>query len=120
MNCASLEEGILLPVLWVGGAKFDSRQGKGIYLFVTASISALGPTQPPVPWIPWALSLGVKRSGREADRSPPSSAEDKNSWSCTSISPICFQGMVLSEVQTTSSGCGTKLSRGTTLPSPKV
>jgi hypothetical protein len=42
---------------------------------------ALGPTQPPIQWIPGALSLGVKRPGREADHSPPSSAEGKNVWS---------------------------------------
>jgi hypothetical protein len=28
-------------------------------------------------WVPGALSLGVKRPGREADHSPPSSAEVK-------------------------------------------
>jgi hypothetical protein len=28
---------------------------------------AVGPTQPPIQWIPGALSLGVKRPGREAD-----------------------------------------------------
>jgi hypothetical protein len=38
---------------------------------------ALGPTQPPIQWVPGALSLGVKRPGREADHSPPSSAEVK-------------------------------------------
>jgi hypothetical protein len=32
---------------------------------------------PPVQWIPGALSLGVKRQGRESDHSPPSSAEVK-------------------------------------------
>jgi hypothetical protein len=37
----------------------------------------LGPTQPPIQWIQGALSLGVKRPGREADHSPPSSAEVK-------------------------------------------
>jgi hypothetical protein len=42
---------------------------------------ALGPTQPPIQWVLGALSLGVKRPGREADHSPPSSAEDKNAWS---------------------------------------
>jgi len=26
-----------------------------------------GPTQPPIQWAPEALSLGVKRQGREAD-----------------------------------------------------
>jgi hypothetical protein len=37
----------------------------------------LGPTQPPIQWVWGALSLGVKRPGREADHSPPSSAEVK-------------------------------------------
>ena len=34
---------------------------------------ALGPTQPPVLWVP-GLSLDKERPGREADPSPPSSA----------------------------------------------
>jgi hypothetical protein len=38
---------------------------------------ALGPTQPPIQRVPGALSMGVKRPGREADHSPPSSAEVK-------------------------------------------
>jgi len=32
---------------------------------------------PPIRWVPGALSLGVKRLGREAQHSPPSSAEVK-------------------------------------------
>jgi hypothetical protein len=32
----------------------------------------------------------VKRPGREADHSPPSSAEVKNAWSYTSTSPYVF------------------------------
>jgi hypothetical protein len=39
---------------------------------------AVGPTQPPIQWEARALSLGVKGLGREADHSPPSSAEVKN------------------------------------------
>jgi hypothetical protein len=31
---------------------------------------ALGPTQPPIQWVPATLPLGVKRPGREADHSP--------------------------------------------------
>jgi hypothetical protein len=31
-------------------------------------------TQPPIQWVPWVLSLGVKRPGREANHSSPSSA----------------------------------------------
>jgi hypothetical protein len=49
----------------------------GIFLFTTASRTALGPTQPPIQWIPGALSLGVKWPGREANYSPPSSANVK-------------------------------------------
>jgi hypothetical protein len=44
-----------------------------------------------------ALSLGVKQPGCEADHSPPSSAEVKNSWSCTSALAIRLHGMVLSK-----------------------
>jgi len=47
-------------------------------LFSTASRTALGPTQPPIQWVPGALSLGVKRPGREADHSPPPGTEVKN------------------------------------------
>jgi hypothetical protein len=54
---------------------FESRQGLGIFLFTTASRPALGPTQPPIQWVPGALALGVKKRVREGDQSPPSSAE---------------------------------------------
>jgi len=57
---------------------FDSWQGLGIFLFTTASIMALGPTQPPIQWVPGALSLEVKWPWHDADHSPPSSAEVKN------------------------------------------
>jgi hypothetical protein len=55
----------------------DSRRGLGIFLFTTASRTALGPTQSPIQWVPGALSLWVKRPEREADQSPPSIAEVK-------------------------------------------
>jgi hypothetical protein len=63
----------------IGVRGFDSRRGLGIFLFSTASRTALGPTQPPIQWVPWA-----KRQGREADHSPPSSAKTKNEWRYTS------------------------------------
>jgi hypothetical protein len=44
-----------------------------------------------------ALSLGVKWPGRETDRSSPSSAEVKNSWSYTSTPQYIF--MVLCSVK---------------------
>jgi hypothetical protein len=57
-------------------------------------IKALGPIQTLIHWVAGALSLGVKRLGSEADRSPPSSAEIKNAWSYTSTSPIRLHGVV--------------------------
>jgi hypothetical protein len=36
------------------------------------------PSLLPIQWVPGALSPGVKRKGREAGHSPPSSAEVKN------------------------------------------
>jgi hypothetical protein len=59
------------------GLGFDSRRGLGIFLFTTASRTALGPTHPRIQWVSGVLSLGVKRPGREADHSPTSSAEVK-------------------------------------------
>jgi hypothetical protein len=61
----------------IGVLGVDSRQGLGIFLFTTVSKTALGPTQPPIQWVPRSLSLRVQRLGREADHSPPSSAEVK-------------------------------------------
>jgi hypothetical protein len=75
--------------------RFHSRQGLGIFLFTTASRTALGPTQPPIQLVPGALSLGIKWPGREADHSPPSSGEVKNAWSCTSTPSIRPHGVVL-------------------------
>jgi hypothetical protein len=66
-----------------------------ILLFTTASRPALGPTQPPIQWVPGFLSLGIKRPGSEADHSSPSSALIKNAWSYTSTPPIRLHGVVL-------------------------
>jgi hypothetical protein len=54
-----------------------------------------GPTQPPGQWVPGFFSLGVKRPGRDANHSPPPSAEVKNSWSYTSTPPVRLHGVVL-------------------------
>jgi hypothetical protein len=49
-----------------------------IFVLFLSSSQALGPAQPPIQCVPRALSHEVKRPGRDADRSPPISAEFKN------------------------------------------
>jgi hypothetical protein len=47
---------------------WSSSGGKNFH-FSISSRPALGPTQPPIQWVPGALSSGVKGPGREADHS---------------------------------------------------
>jgi hypothetical protein len=49
----------------------------GSRIFSMSSRLVLGPTQPPIQWVPGALSLGVKWPGHEADHSPPISVKVK-------------------------------------------
>jgi hypothetical protein len=79
----------------IGVLGFDSWRRLGIFLFTTASRTALGPTQPPIQWVPGVPSLEVKRPGREADHSPTSSAEVKNAWSYTSTPLYVFMAWCL-------------------------
>jgi hypothetical protein len=44
----------------IGRWMFDPRQGQRIFLLASAPRPALGPTQPPIQWVPGVLSLGVK------------------------------------------------------------
>jgi hypothetical protein len=59
-------------------------------LFFVLSRPALGPTQPPTQWVPGSISPGVKRQRREANHSPPISAEIKKTLVCTSTTPCVF------------------------------
>jgi len=83
--------------------QFPAGAMMGIFLFATASRPALRPTQPPIKLVPAALSLGVKRPGREADHLPPFSVEIKNSWSYTSTPPVCREERCYSAAQIASS-----------------
>jgi hypothetical protein len=86
------------------GSRVRYPAGAGNFLFTTAPRTALGLTQPPIQWIPGALSLGIKRPGRETDHSPPSSAEVKECVELYLHSPNM------------PSWRGASLSTGTTLP----
>jgi hypothetical protein len=44
-----------------GQSGFDPRQRQSIFPVDYVSTLALGPTQPPVQWVPGVLSPGVKR-----------------------------------------------------------
>jgi hypothetical protein len=74
---AQFQQGAAVLSYGLDDRGFESRQGLGIFLFTTASRPALGTTQPPIQWVPGALSLRVKRPGGEADHLPPTSAEVK-------------------------------------------
>jgi hypothetical protein len=57
------------------------------FLFSTSSRPVLWPTQPPVQSVSGSCSPEIKRPGREADHSPPTSTEVKNTWIYTSTFP---------------------------------
>jgi hypothetical protein len=95
-------------VVWIGlgkkekeeNEKQEKRREKFSSLFPTffCSVSccvvlfSLGPTQPPIQWVPGALSSEVKRPGREADHSPPTSQENVDLYI---HSPIHLHGVML-------------------------
>ncbi|PNF27774.1 hypothetical protein B7P43_G09210, partial [Cryptotermes secundus] len=70
-------------------SQFDSGKVKN-FLFSTSSTPAMGPTQPPIQWVPGGISSGLKRRGREANHSPLASAEVKKMWIYTSTPPYAF------------------------------
>jgi hypothetical protein len=79
---------------WLNGGGSRSGRGKIFSSSLLTSRPALGPTQPPIQLVPGAVSLGVKGQGREADHTPPSSAEVKNGGVIPPL-PISLHGSVL-------------------------
>jgi hypothetical protein len=70
--------------------------GRGkIFHFSITSRQALQPTQPPVQWVLCAVYMGIKRQRREADHSPPSTAEVKNGRDIPPFPPYVFMGWYL-------------------------
>jgi hypothetical protein len=60
------------------------------FLFSMSSRPALWPTQPPIQWVPGALSPVAQRPGREAGHSPPASTEVRKMWIYGSIPSYAF------------------------------
>jgi hypothetical protein len=64
------------------------------WFFVTLSRPALGPTQPPMQWVPEALISEIKRLGHEAIPSSPSIVGVNSAWAIP-LFLIHFYGVVL-------------------------
>jgi hypothetical protein len=75
---------------------YEFRQGPRIFLFTTVSGMALGPTQPPIQWVPGAISLGVNRLGVKLTTHLHLLPKSKKEWSCISTPPIHLHGVMLS------------------------
>jgi hypothetical protein len=73
----------------VTGYRLDNR-GSGIFSPPRHPDRAWGPPSLLSNGYREAVSPGVKRLGREADHSPPASAEIKKIWICTSTHPYAF------------------------------
>jgi hypothetical protein len=67
-------------------------RGKRSSISVGSTVSRLvpGPLQAHIGLLPGALYWGLKQSGREADHTPPSSANVKNAWGFMYITPFVF------------------------------
>jgi hypothetical protein len=68
----------------------SSSPGRVKKFLFTSSRPALGSTQLPIQWVPGFFFSGLKRQGREADHSPPASAEVKKIWIYTSTPLYAF------------------------------
>jgi hypothetical protein len=60
--------------LWTEQSAEKILVGQEICLFSTTSRLAVGPMQPPIQWVPWALLPCIKWPSHEAHHSPPPSA----------------------------------------------
>jgi hypothetical protein len=87
---------LLLLLLHYGldGPGFEFRESVRNFSFETYRL-ILGPTQPPIQWVPGSC-LKVKRPGRGANRSappPPATSEVKTDWSYTSTPPVWLRSV---------------------------
>jgi len=74
----------IVTVYGLDSLGIESRRGRD---FPHLSRPALGPTQPPVQWVP-GLSQGKEQLGRDADPSPPSTTMVKKEQSYTCTPPM--------------------------------
>jgi hypothetical protein len=77
-----------------GGQRLSPGRVKN-FLFSMSSGPALWSTQPPIKWVPGALSPGVKQLGCEADHSSTTRAKVKKMWIYISTPPYAFMASCL-------------------------
>jgi hypothetical protein len=63
------------------------------FLFSTSSRPVLRSIKPPFQWVSGAFSAWIKRPGREANRSSPTSAEVKKIWIYIFTTPYAFMAL---------------------------
>jgi hypothetical protein len=84
----------LLCLTRTGPLGFDPRQGQRIFFSASASRPARGPTQPPMQWVPWVLSVRAKRGrGVMLTTHPHLVPKSRMSRSYTSFSPKQLHGV---------------------------
>jgi hypothetical protein len=91
LSFKNINNEIAQSVQWwtMGWTARVSIPGSARFLTTPQSLYRLwGSLQSHIQWVAGALSLGIKRQGREADRTPPSSAEIKN---CGVIPPLTLR-----------------------------
>jgi hypothetical protein len=80
-----------------------SVQGVGVDFFIDMDLDSPQRcetcTQPSIQWEPGALSLGVKRPGREADRWPHLVPRSRKGWRYTSLPQYAFMAWCSVEAQ---------------------
>jgi hypothetical protein len=90
---AGIAQSVYRPAIgWTVRVLFPAGAGAWawICLFSTAPRPTLGPNQPPIQWVPGALSPGVKRPRREIDHSPQSRVGVKIDGGIPPLPPYVF------------------------------
>jgi hypothetical protein len=82
---------------WKSRIRFPAGAVMGFFSLRHRVQTVLGPTQPPIQWVAGTLTAGIRRPEREADNSPPSNVEVKNTWNYTSTPQYVFMAWCLAK-----------------------
>jgi hypothetical protein len=96
MNCRNRCSSVSVETrVQTGQSGFNFRQEQGFFPLRHRVLTGSRVQLETYPCITVVLSAGVKRPGRGAVHSPPTSVEVKNAWNCTSTTPyVRLHGVV--------------------------